>query len=126
MNAPVRFAPASTGPALREELAHQGLALAAFNGAAISDGPALLKALGKALDFPAYYGANWDAAEECLRDLAEPFPQGCALVIDHAGILWQRLPRKMGQLVSLWLAASDDLATAGIPLQLIFLLESRQ
>jgi hypothetical protein len=126
MSEPVRFAPASAGPALREELARQGLALAAFNGAAISDGPALLKALGQALAFPAYYGANWDAAEECLRDLGERYPQGCALLVDRAGGLWQRLPSKMGQLVSLWLAASDDLAAAGIPLQLIFLLESKR
>jgi hypothetical protein len=124
MSVRVQFAPASTGQALREELARQGLALAAFNGADISDGPALLKALGQALAFPAYYGANWDAAEECLRDLGERYPQGCALLIDCAGGLWQRLPRKMGQLVSLWLAASDDLAAVGIPLQLIFLLES--
>jgi hypothetical protein len=113
-------------PSLREELVSQGLALTALDGAAISDGPALLKALGQALAFPAYYGANWDAAEECLRDLGERYPQGCALLIDRAGGLWQRLPRKMGQLVSLWLAASDDLAVAGIPLQLIFLLESRR
>ena len=126
MSAPVRFAPASSGPALREELAQQGLALATFNGDTISDGPALLKALGQALAFPPYYGANWDAAEECLRDLGERYPLGCALLIDHASRLWQRLPRKMGQLVSLWLAASDDLAPSGTPLQLIFLLESKR
>ncbi len=126
MSTPVRFAPASTAPALREELAQLGLALASLDGALISDGPALLKALGQALAFPAYYGANWDAAEECLGDLGERYPQGCALLIDHAGALWQRLPHKMGQLVSLWLAASDVSATAGIPLQLIFLLESKR
>ena len=124
MSAPVRFASASSGPALREELAQQGLALATFNGDTISGGPAMLKALGQALAFPPYYGANWDAAEECLRDLGERYPLGCALLIDHASMLWQRLPRKMGQLVSLWLAASDDLAPSGTPLQLIFLLES--
>ena len=126
MMAPVRFAPASTGRALREELALQGIALAAFDGAAIADGPALLKALGQALAFPPYYGANWDAAEECLRDLGEHYPQGCALLIDHASRLWQRLPREMGELVSLWLAASDDLALSGIPLRLTFLLESKR
>jgi hypothetical protein len=43
-----------------------------------------------------------------------------------AGGLWQRLPREMGQLVSLWLAASDALAAVGIPLQLVFLLESKR
>ena len=126
MSDAVRFLPASTAPALRDELVRQSLTLAAFNGTAISDGPALLEALGQALAFPAYYGANWDAAEECLGELAERYPQGCALFIDHAGGLWQRLPHEMGQLVSLWLAASDTLATAGIPLLLIFLLESKR
>jgi hypothetical protein len=75
MKAPVRFAPTSTAPALREELARHGLALAAFDGTGISDAPALLKALGQALAFPAYYGANWDAAEECLGDLGSAIPR---------------------------------------------------
>jgi RNAse (barnase) inhibitor barstar len=30
----------------------------------------LLEELGKELLFPDYYGANWDAFEECLRDLS--------------------------------------------------------
>jgi hypothetical protein len=123
MTIAVRFAPASAAAALLEELGGRGLALATFDGGAIADGPDLLAALGKALDFPPYYGRNWDAAEECLRDLGERYPQGCALFIDRAGTLWQRLPRKMGMLTSLWLAASDSLAADGIPLRLIFLLE---
>jgi hypothetical protein len=118
MNAPVRFAPASTEPALREELARDGLALAAFNGTAISDGPALLKALGHALAFPAYYGANWDAAEECLGDLGERYPQGCALLIDHAGGLWQRLPREMGQDACARVHAQPSSCSLGAPASL--------
>lgn len=30
----------------------------------------LLEALGTALRFPDYYGTNWDAFEECVRDLS--------------------------------------------------------
>lgn len=34
------------------------------------DKEALLEAIGNALGFPEYYGANWDALEECLTDLS--------------------------------------------------------
>jgi len=126
MSVPVHFAPASLARGLRAGLERRRLTLADLNGNTVTDGPALLEALGQALAFPAYYGANWDAAEECLRELGERYPQGYALVIDHAAALWQRLPREMGQLVSLWLAVSDALAEAGISLQLVFLLESKR
>jgi hypothetical protein len=120
MTAAVRFAAASSLPALLEEIARDGLARAAIDGATIKDGADLLAALGHALAFPAYYGQNWDAAEECLRDLGERYPKGCALFVDHARGLWQRQPRKMGVLTSVWLAASE---TAAVPLRLIFLLD---
>lgn len=122
MSVAVRFAPASELPVLMEELSRAGLAPAAFDGGAIEDGPALLAALGEALAFPAYYGRNWDAAEECLRDLGERYPQGAALLVERAGVLWQRLPRETGLLTALWLTASE---TADIPLQLVFLLEPK-
>ena len=105
---------------LMEELGREGIALVTFDDGAIKDGPALLAALGRALACPPDYGQNWDAAAECLRGLGEQYPQGAALFIERAGILWQRLPRKMGMLTSLWLAPSE--ATAA-PLRLIFPLE---
>lgn len=30
----------------------------------------MLSAIAKALDFPAWYGGNWDALEDCLTDLS--------------------------------------------------------
>ena len=36
------------------------------------DKDSLLDALGRALDFPAYYGRNWDAAWDCLTELDWP------------------------------------------------------
>lgn len=36
----------------------------------------LLQALAKGLNLPTYFGWNWDALEECLRDLSWiPFPR---------------------------------------------------
>jgi len=40
------------------------------DGAAVSDKATLLTTFATALHFPSYYGHNWDAFEECLRDLS--------------------------------------------------------
>jgi hypothetical protein len=122
MNAAVRFAAAAALPMLMEELGREGAELVTFDGRGVKHGGDLLAALGRALAFPSYYGRNWDAAEECLRDLAERYPRGVVLFIEGADTLWQCLPREMGMLTSLWLAASK---TAAVPLRLIFLLEEQ-
>jgi hypothetical protein len=41
-----------------------------LDGRGLADKQRLLVAVGRALDFPDYYGANWDALEECLGDLS--------------------------------------------------------
>ena len=123
MTAAIRFEPASATDSLRETFARNGARIAAVDGACIMDKHSLLTALGHALEFARYYGVNWDAAEECLRDLQQRHPRGVALFVDHAGALWQRLPREMGTLVSIWLSASDELSKGNIPLQLVFLLD---
>ena len=121
MTAAIRFEPAFVAADLRKEFARQGIRIVALDGTAIEDKETLLAELGRTLQFPAYYGANWDAAEECLRDIAAR--QGIALFINRADEPWQRLPREMGTLVSIWLSASNELSKQGSPLQLIFLLE---
>ena len=45
-------------------------AMPQLDGRLLGDKDALLTALGAALHFPDYYGANWDALEECLSDLS--------------------------------------------------------
>lgn len=74
----------------------------------------LLRAIGTALGFPAYFGANWDAFDECLRDVA------CAtLIVRDAAALWTAMPAEMITLVDVWCAVADD--SEG-PLDLIFVL----
>lgn len=54
-----------------------------LDGRGLADKHRLLVAVGRALDFPDYYGANWDALEECLDDLS--WHSGPAwLLIRHA------------------------------------------
>lgn len=57
-----------------------------LDGRALVDKQGLLAALAWALEFPDYFGANWDALEECLRDMC--WRDGpIALCIDHADAL---------------------------------------
>jgi len=123
MSAMVHFVMPSEVDSMREALRACGLDLASLDGAAISDEETLLAALGRALSFPAYYGGNWDAAEECLVDLAERNSQGFGLIVVRAGDLWQRLPKEMGMLVSVWLGAGRRLARRDMRLELVFTLE---
>lgn len=51
------------------------------DGRAVHDKATFLHAFARALHFPAYFGLNWDAFEECLRDLTWLAPSQGTLVL---------------------------------------------
>jgi hypothetical protein len=61
---------------------------------------ALLEEIAVALEFPAYFGRNWDAFEECLDDLAGEEP--VILVVHDAKRLWRDLGEEMAMLSTIW------------------------
>jgi hypothetical protein len=46
----------------------------------------LIQAIGRALQFPSYCGKNWNAFEECIRDLDDDVP-GWLLILEGTGRL---------------------------------------
>ncbi len=55
-----------------------------IDGSNVKDKASFLKTAGAAMHFPDYYGKNWDAFEECIRDLAwVPTEQGYVLLYDQ-------------------------------------------
>lgn len=83
---------------------------------------ALLDAIAIALGFPSYFGRNWDALDECLRDLGGPGGGGVVLAVEEAAELWARAPRAAGRLVESWLFAAGEQARDGVALHLLFVL----
>lgn len=72
----------------------------------IAGGPSLFGELSLALEFPDYFGHNWDALDECLRDLDTETP--LALLVRNASSRWNRAPEEMTALVDVWVSAAED------------------
>ena len=106
---PVHFATAETAEAL---LADEALRVREIAPGTSKD--ELLDAIAEALVLPEYFGRNWDALEECLKDL-EFDGHMLVLLVRRAALLWQSMPRDMSTLVDTWLASAD-----GRDLHLVF------
>ena len=74
----------------------------------------LLLRMGSALEFPDYFGENWDAFEECLRELPS-----ATLIVRDAAALWTAMPAEMITLVDVWSAAARD-SREGLDLIFVF------
>jgi RNAse (barnase) inhibitor barstar len=103
--------------ALREA----GLHVAELDGGSISSKEDLMDAVAAALEFPDYFGGNWDALDECLRDLGTWLPaEGYVVVVAGAEGFWRRSPELAGMLVRAWLDASDVWTEKTTPFHLTF------
>ncbi len=85
-----------------------------LDGRTLTDREALLASLGHALDLPDYYGANWDALEECLVDFS--WRDGpIRLVLQHADAL---PPAQTDTLLDVFAGAAAQWAGQGRPCSL--------
>jgi len=77
----------------------------ALDGRALRSKKALLVGVARALDFPDYFGENWDALEECLSDMSWRDGQ-ISLLIEHADsipdALFATFREVFGQMAEQW------------------------
>ena len=70
-----------------------------IDGGSVHDKEQLLAAIARELEFPTYFGMNWDALDECLADMSWRPSGGYVLVLRGAEQLWRRNSRLVGSLV---------------------------
>jgi RNAse (barnase) inhibitor barstar len=106
---------------LRASLESAAVAVFDLDGGSIRSKDDLLRAIAVAMQFPEYFGMNWDAVVDCLRDLADRMPaEGHVLFVHAADRLWQTGLPWMGEFVEVWLTAAEEAAHDGAPLHLVF------
>lgn len=106
--------------------------LLVLDGAALPDGPALFAALAGGLAFPPYFGANWNALDECLHDLEWLGQSAVLLVVRRAERLLEAEAEGLETLLDLLASAARELeepemgevCLRRIPLQLRVLLHA--
>lgn len=82
--------------AILNELAAAGIRVFYLPGQRIHDKNSFLQQAKEAMAFPDYFGNNWDAFEECLRDLSWMPAEEYILVYDHPERFAQADPTQSG------------------------------
>jgi RNAse (barnase) inhibitor barstar len=85
--------------AIEQAAARYGYFFAFIDGTAINGKSELLWAWAKALKFPDYFGRNWDALLDCLRDLSWLPVPGFVVVYSRPDVLRAADPETYNTLV---------------------------
>ena len=89
------------------------------NGAGVADREAFFACLATALAFPDYFGANWDAMLDCLRDLSDDAVPGVALYMTGFAAFVASHPSDWTTAQDVFTQAVSDLATSGTALYVL-------
>jgi len=80
---------------------------------------ALMNDLARGFQFPDYFGENWNAIDECMRDLEWLPADGYSCLLLHRDALEQRIPQAMEIFLSVMRYASTDWQRQGKRLCLV-------
>lgn len=74
--------------------------------------------LSKSINFPEYFGNNWDALDEVLVDM--DVGAGCVCILFGASELWRNATLTGGRLIEAWQTAAEQWGKEDLPFHLIF------
>lgn len=89
--------------------AEGGIAVRTLRGSRMRAVAGLFDEVAAAMEFPAYFGRNWAAFDECLADMEWLLPAtGIAIVVHDAAQVLLDEPEELAVLVRVLRAASDE------------------
>jgi RNAse (barnase) inhibitor barstar len=118
----IHFTSTHVVPAIDGQLLERGIVSAVVDAPGATTA-SLLQAVSAALRFPDYFGENWDALDDCLKDMAWLPAAGCVLFVYQARCLWQQNGEDAARLLEAWLVAAEFWAEKSVPLHLVFVWE---
>ena len=92
-----------------------GFAYFQVNLSGLKSKAAVLDKIGSALDFPQYYGKNFDALNDCLSDLEWQPANGYVLFVDGARAFHDADPKNFAILLEVFQSAAETWRDAGKP-----------
>lgn len=99
---------------LEARLVREGFFVARVDRARVFSKDTLMHALYQSCQFPAYFGFNFDALEECLNDLSWLNAKGFALVFHDFALLQKRAPEDAQTFLEIVQAVSGARRTDGV------------
>jgi RNAse (barnase) inhibitor barstar len=117
----VHFEPDLDVTAMALALLEHGIRLFQCSALGIETKEQLLDIVASAMEFPDYFGKNWDALSDCLGDMMWAPAAGYGLVIRDAEALWRQQTLLAGKLVEIWLFVAEYWSKQGRPFHLVFL-----
>ena len=94
-----------------------GLEAVRIDLAGCQDKAGFLERIAVALNFPAWFGANWDALYDCLTDLSWRQGQGWVLILENAHDLRQAAPETLDTALAIMTDAAVAWDERGLPLR---------
>lgn len=104
-----------------EALSQQNVQIFYLNGREISSKEAFLRKAAEVMKFPEYFGANWDAFDECITDLTWCPAKEYVLIYERPDIFAQEDPTQWKILLEILQSAEEYWNKTNTPLQIFFL-----
>jgi RNAse (barnase) inhibitor barstar len=105
----------ATAEAIARAAAANGFVLWRVDLADVRDKGGLLTALAGAIDFPDWFGRNWDALQDCLGDLSWRPAPGYVVVLEHCDGFSERAPQEFKTALEVFNTAADSWREQDIP-----------
>ena len=103
-----------------EKLEKTGIKFFKIEGSLINDADDLFRKISETMSFPDYFGMNWDALTDCLKDMEWLEAKGYVLIINDSENLWKKCYGICGMLAMIWQFCAEEWSKENVPFHLIF------